>query len=134
MLGRRGVILLSYGTVWALYGYGQLISPPADQRGLQLALNLLSLEVWAGCWIAAGLAAIVSAWLPQGRDAPGFVALLIIVVPWMLSYLLSWWPLATFPRGWVAAAVWVAIAIPVIVVAGWREAPRPKRVGPPYES
>lgn len=134
ILGRRGVILLSYGTVWALYGYGQIISPQTDQRGLAMLLNLLPLEAWAGFWIATGLIAIVSAFLPQGRDAPGFVALVLIVIPWMSSYLLSWWPLQTFPRGWVAAAIWVVIAVPVIVVAGWREPPRPKRVGPLHES
>lgn len=134
VLGRRGVILLSYGTVWALYGYGQLISPQVDQRGLQLLLNVMPLEAWACLWIGTGLAAVVCAFLPQGRDAPGFVSLVLIVIPWMSSYLLSWWPLGTFPRGWVAAAIWVVIAVPVIVVAGWREPPRPKRVGPPYES
>lgn len=133
-LGRRGVILLAYGTVWALYGYGQLITPQPDQRGLDLILRAWPLQVWACLWIAAGLVAVVSAFLPQGRDAPGFVALVLIVIPWMLGYLVSWWPLGTFPRGWVAAAIWAVIAVPVIVVAGWREPPRPKRVGPLHES
>lgn len=128
-LGRRGAILLCYGTVWALYGYGQLISPQPEQRGLDLLLRAWPLSVWAGLWIATGLVAIVAAFLPQGRDAPGFVALVLIVIPWMLSYLLSWWPLQTFPRGWVAAAIWTVIAVPVIVVAGWREPPRPKGTG-----
>ncbi|MFD9444936.1 hypothetical protein [Streptomyces sp. NPDC060001] len=129
ILGRRGAILLSYGTVWSLYGYGQLVSPQPDQRGLRLLLDRLPLDVWASFWIATGLIAIVCAFLPQGRDAPGFVALVLIVIPWMLSYLVSWWPLGTFARGWVAAAIWTVIAVPVIVVAGWREPPRPKRVG-----
>lgn len=126
-LGRRGAILLSYGTVWSLYGYGQLISPQPDQRGLTLAVQMLPLDVWAWLWIAAGLVALVSAWLPQGVDGPGFIALVLIVLPWMTSYLASWM-LGDFPRGWVAGAVWAVIAVPVIVVAGWREAPRPKRV------
>jgi len=133
-LGRRGTILLSYGVVWSLIGYGQIVSPQVDQRGLHLLLGLMPLAAWGWCWIASGLAAIVAAWLPQGKDAIGFVALLVIVMPWMLSYLVSWWPLGTFPRGWAAAAVWTAIAIPVIVVAGWREPSRPKYEGPPYES
>ena len=126
-LGRRGAILLAYGTVWALYGYGQLISPPQAQPGLKLALQMLPLTVWAGLWIATGVLAIGAAFLPQGVDWFGFVALVLIVLPWTLSYLASW-ILGDFPRGWVAAAVWGAIAVPVIVVAGWREAPRPKRV------
>lgn len=125
-LGRRGAILLSYGTVWALYGCGQIISPQPDQRGLSLATNWMSLHTWGWIWITAGLIAAVSAWLPQGVDWPGFLVLPLIVLPWMLSYLASWLQ-GDFPRGWVAAAVWAVIAVPVIVVAGWREPPRPKR-------
>lgn len=128
-LGRRGAILLCYGTVWALYGYGQLITPQPDKRGLDLMLQAWPLQVWACLWIAAGLIAAVAAFLPQGADWFGFVALVVMVLPWMLGYLVSWWPLGTFPRGWVAAVIWGVIAVPVIVVAGWRESPRPKRVG-----
>lgn len=105
MLGRRGAILLSYGTVWALYGYGQIISPQPDQRGLTLAVQMWPLHVWGSLFITAGLMAAVAAWLRQGADWFGFVALVLIVLPWMLSYLASW-VLGDFPRGWVAAAVW----------------------------
>jgi hypothetical protein len=127
LLGRRGAILASYGTMWALYGYGQLISPQPDQRGLTLATQMLPLHVWGWLWIATGLIAIASSWMPQGVDWPGFLALPLIVLPWMLSYLTSWLQ-GDFPRGWVAAAVWAVVAVPVIVVAGWREPLRPKRV------
>ncbi|HEY9374920.1 MAG TPA: hypothetical protein VIU94_41770, partial [Streptomyces sp.] len=94
----------------------------------------MPLQAWGWCWVAAGLVAASAAFLPQGRDAPGFVALVLIVLPWMLGYLLSWWPLGVFPRGWIAAAVYGALTLPVVVVAGWREPPRPKRAEPPYES
>ncbi|MET8826122.1 hypothetical protein ABZX40_13700 [Streptomyces sp. NPDC004610] len=130
VLGRRGAILLSYGTVWALYGYGQLISPQPDQRGLTLAVQLLPLEVWGWLWMVSGIIAVAAAWMPQGVDWPGFLALPLIVLPWMASYLASWLQ-GDFPRGWVAAAVWAAIAVPVLVVAGWREPPRMKRVSGP---
>lgn len=127
MLGRRGAILLSYGTVWGLYGYGLLVSPPIQQPGLNLATNLLPLHAWGGLWITAGLIALASAWLPQGVDWFGFLALPLIVLPWMLSYFTSWLQ-GEFPRGWIASAVWAAIAVPVLVVAGWREPVRPKRL------
>jgi hypothetical protein len=126
-LGRRGAILLCYGTVWALYGYAQLVSPQPDQRGLTLAIQIMPLHVWGWLWIAAGLIALMSAWLPQGADWAGFLALPLIVLPWMLSYLTSWLQ-GDFPRGWVSAAVWAVIAVPVLVVAGWREPLRPKRL------
>jgi hypothetical protein len=83
--------------------------------------------VWGWLFVTAGLCAAVAAFMRQGADWFGFVALVLIVLPWMLSYLASW-ALGDFPRGWVAAAVWAVIAVPVIVVAGWREPPRPKRV------
>ncbi|GGW98538.1 hypothetical protein [Streptomyces chartreusis] len=126
-LGRRGAILLSYGAVWSLYGFAQITSPQPDQRGLQPLLELMSLTVWGWLWVATGLVAIVSAWMPQGRDWPGFLALPLMVLPWMASYLGAW-VAGDFPRGWVAALVWAVIAVPVLVVAGWREPPRMKRV------
>ncbi|MFJ5967872.1 hypothetical protein [Streptomyces sp. NPDC093060] len=126
-LGRRGAILLCYGTVWALYGYGVLISPQPNQLGLNLAIQLLPLQVWGVLWIIAGVIALVSAWLPSGFDWPGFLALPVIVLPWMTSYFVAWLQ-GDFTRGWIAAAVWAAIAVPVLVVAGWPEPPRVKRV------
>lgn len=124
-LGRRGAILLSYGGVWSIIGYGQITAPQPDLRGLRLLLQMMSLDAWGWLWVASGLIAIVSAFLPQGRDWPGFLALPLIVLPWMASYLLAW-IIGDFPRGWVAAVVWAAIAAPVLVVAGWDEPPRSK--------
>lgn len=126
-LGRRGAILLSYGIVWAIIGYGQITSPAPDLRGLRLLLQTMPLEAWGWIWVASGIIAIISAWLPQGRDWPGFLALPLMVLPWMVSYLLAW-IIGDFPRGWVATVVWGAIAAPVLVVAGWREPVRPKRL------
>lgn len=126
-LGRRGAILLCYGIVWSIIGYGQITSPAPDLRGLRLLLQMMSLDAWGWLWVISGLIAIVSAWLPQGKDWPGFLALPLMVLPWAVSYLLSW-IIGDFPRGWVATVVWGAIAAPVLVVAGWREPPRPKRL------
>jgi hypothetical protein len=128
ILGRRGTFLASFGTLWALYGFGQLMEPLPDTRGIRTLLHLMPLDAWAGCWIACGLIAIAASPLPQGRDWIGFPALLLIVAPWMGSYLVSWWPLGDNPRGWVTALIWAVAAVPVIVVAGWREPPRPKEL------
>lgn len=129
MLGRRGAILIAYGLVWSLYGFGQLAAPQPDQRGLTVLLHIWPMPVWAWAWITAGAIALIAAWLPQGRDWWGFLALVVIVIPWTLAYLVSWWPLNEFPRGWIAAAVWAAIAVPIIVAAGWAEPLRPKKGG-----
>lgn len=133
IIGRRGAILSCYGIVWLLIGWGQLVAPQPEQRGLHLLLSWAPLQVWAWGWIAAGLIALVCAWAPPGRDAPGFVALVLIVVPWMASYLASWL-LGEYSRGWAAAAVWAAITVPIMVVLGWPEPPRRKSAEPPYES
>lgn len=127
MLGRRGAILLCYGIVWSIIGYGQITSPAPDLRGLRLLLQMMPLDAWGWLWVVSGLIAVVSAWLPQGKDWLGFLALPLMVLPWAVSYLLAW-IIGDFPRGWVATVVWGAIAAPVLVVAGWREPPRPKRL------
>jgi hypothetical protein len=132
-LGRRGAFLLSFGTVWALIGYGQISSPQPDQRGLHLLLDRVPLVVWGWLWITAGLVAIASAWLRQGSDRFGFFALSLIVTPWLISYLVAWLQ-GTFPRGWIASALYAGLAIGIMVVAGWGEPPRPKREEPPYDS
>src|SRR5262249_52293146 len=131
--GRRGAFLLAFGMVWGLIGYGQISSPPPDQRGLHLLLDRVPLQVWGWLWITAGVVAIVSAWMPQGADRFGFLALSLMVLPWVLSYLFAWWQ-GIFPRGWIAAALYGGLAIGIMVVAGWSEPPRSKRAEPPYES
>lgn len=132
-LGRRGAFLLCFGIVWALIGYGQITSPPHDQRGLSLLTDRVPLEVWGWLWVTAGVVAIVSAWMRQGWDWPGFLALPLIVLPWIISYFVAW-AQGIFPRGWIASALYGALAVGIFVVAGWREPPRPKRAEPPYES
>lgn len=124
-LGRRGAILLCYGGVWAIIGYSQITAPQPDLSGLRLLLQTMPLDAWGSLWVASGGIAIVSAFLPQGRDWLGFLALPLIVLPWMASYCIAW-IIGDFPRGWVAAVVWGAIAAPVLVVAGWGEPPRSK--------
>lgn len=131
-LGRRGAILSCYGLVWILYGFAQITTPQPDQRGLHILLKIMPLERWGWAWIVAGLVAVVCAWAPPGRDAAAFLLLPLIVVPWMSSYLITWL-LGDYPRGWVAAAVWAVITVPVLVVAGWPEPPRCKKAEPPYE-
>lgn len=132
-LGRRGAFLLSFGTVWGLIGYGQITAPQPDQRGLHLLLDRVPLEVWGWLWITSGLVAIVSAFLRQGSDRFGFAALCLILAPWIISYLYAWLQ-GIFPRGWIASALYGALAIGIMVVVGWSEPPRPKREEPPYDA
>lgn len=127
-LGRRGAFLSCYGSIWVLYGAGQLGMPQPDQRGLQPLLALVPLGVWAWCWITAGTIALATAWADTGEDWPGFVALSAIVLPWTVSYLGAW-AIGEYSRGWIAAAVWAVAGTSVLVVAGWPEPPRRKEIG-----
>jgi hypothetical protein len=104
-----------------------ITSPPADRRGLAPLLKVMPLDGWGWLWVITGLVAVAAAFAPQGLDWAGFLALPVIVLPWTGAYIAAWL-MGDYPRGWVAAAVWALIAVPVIVVAGWREPPQVKRV------
>lgn len=129
-LGRRGALLTLKGTIATLYGYGQLVAPAADLRGLCLLLKLMPLQAWAGLWIAAGLGALACAWLPPRWDWPGFLGVWAITAPWSMAYLVAWWPLGEYPRGWVAALIFGAFGFVCLVAIGWDEPPRARTEAP----
>lgn len=119
-VGRRGAVLMLKGVMAALYGYSLLVQPPVDQRGIRLLLDLMPVQAWGWAWIAAGVLAVGCAWRRQGRDWPGFPAVLVVVVPWSLGSLASWW-LYDNPRGWASAAIWAAFGGVTAIVAAWPE-------------
>lgn len=119
-VGRRGAVLTLKGIMALLYGYGLLVQPIQDTRGVRLLLQLMPLQAWAWTWVAAGSVAIVCAWLRPGRDWPGFAAIYLIVSPWSLAYLTSWW-LYGNPRGWAAAVIWAAFGGVAAICAAWPE-------------
>lgn len=128
-LGRRGALLTLKGIIATLYGYGQLVEPLRDRRGLCLLLKLLPLEAWAAAWMTAGIIALVCAWLPPRKDWPGFLAVWAITAPWSMSFLVAWWPLGEYPRGWVAALIFGSFGAVCLVAIGWEEPPaRTERV------
>lgn len=119
-VGRRGAVLSLKGVMCVLYGYSLLVQPPVDRRGIRLLLDLMPVQAWGWAWIAAGVLAVGCAWRRQGRDWPGFPAVLLVVVPWSTGSLVSWW-LYDNPRGWASAAIWAAFAGVTAIVAAWPE-------------
>lgn len=119
-VGRRGAVLTLKGLMCALYGYGLLVQPPSDTRGIRLLLDLWPLRAWGWVWVAAGVLAMGCAWLRQGRDWLGYPAILAVVAPWSLGALTSWW-LYDNPRGWVSAVIWAAFGGVTAIVAAWPE-------------
>lgn len=128
-LGRRGAILTLKGTISTLYGYAQVVQPTGDPDGLALLLKAWPLAIWGWLWVAAGVIALVCAWLPSRWDWPGFLAVWLMATPWAMAYLLSWWPLGQSPHGWVPAVIWGAFGSVCLVVIGWDEQP-PRRTEP----
>ncbi|MFI1287467.1 hypothetical protein ACH4VM_02965 [Streptomyces sp. NPDC020792] len=131
-LGRRGALLTLKGTIAVLYGYGQIAQPLPNPRGLHLLLKAAPIDAWGWAWIAAGVTALVCAWLPQRRDWPGFLAVWLIGSAWAMAYLVAWWPLDEYPRGWVPAVIFGAFGAVCLVAIGWDEPPA--RSEPPREN
>lgn len=121
-IGRRGVVLGALGLIWGLYGFAQYAAPPpqASQNGLYLLTLILPYQYWALLWVTAAFISFSATFRTRG-DTYGFVALLIPPLLWTSVYFVSWWPLAVFERGWVAALVWAAMAAVILVTAGWPE-------------
>ena len=126
-IGRRGAVLALLGGIAALYGYALIQQPIPSRVGLELLLHVMPMTGWAATLIAAGCLAIVCALVRQGRDWPGYVALVVVWTPWSLSFLTSWWPLGDNPRGWISAAIFGALALIPAVAVGWPEPPEEPR-------
>jgi hypothetical protein len=126
-VGHRGALLILLGGIALLYGLSLITTPPPPHPpGLRLLLGLMDLHKWGATLAIAGTLAMVCSPLRQGRDWPGFAALVLVWLPWSLSYLVSWWPQGENHRGWVSALVFLALAGVPAVGAGWEE-PRVRR-------
>lgn len=132
-MGHRGALLTLLGGIAILYGISLMTVPPSPpQLGLRFLLAFMSLHGWGTTLITAGSVALVCAPLRQGRDWPGFTALVLIWLPWSLSYFVSWWPQGENPRGWVTCMIFAAFAAVPAVGATWDEpepVPRTARRG-----
>lgn len=129
-VGHRGALLTLLGTIAALYGVSLWTVPPVPRPlGMHLLLGVMPLHCWGTSLVAAGAVAVACAPLRPGRDWPGFSALVLIWLPWSLSYLASWWPEGDNPRGWVSALIFAAFAAVPAVGATWDEEAAPRSGG-----
>lgn len=122
-LGRRGAFLLAFGTAWAVYGCGLLSAGPtfAQSRGLTVLTRIAPIDVWSWLWIVAGLVALATAFVASpGGDTAGFVGAVLPPLAWAVAYLLAWL-LGDYPRGWITAGPWAAIAVTAMIAAGTPE-------------
>lgn len=125
-VGHRGSMLILLGSVALLYGIGLVTLPPAPPPlGWRLLQHMMPMHCWGVTLMVTGAAAIACAPVRQGRDWPGWVALVLVWTPWSLSYLVSWWPQGENPRGWITALLFAALAGMPAVGARWDEPDRP---------
>lgn len=121
-VGRRGVFLFLFGVVYLLiaYSYTGVKVTPQVRMALRLALNVAPLSAYAWAWAAAGALSVVCGLFCPGRKAIGFIAAVVMPVLWAVVYLAAWID-GDIPRGWVTAALFVALGGAVAVVAGMPE-------------
>lgn len=119
-VGRRGAVLLLKGGMALLYGYSQLVAPPASTASIRLLLLGMPQHGWAWLWIAAGAIALVCSLAREGRDWLGFAAVYLVASAWACSALASWW-LYDNPRGWISALIWAAYGGVAAIVVAWPE-------------
>ncbi|MFB4275720.1 hypothetical protein ACBJ59_10545 [Nonomuraea sp. MTCD27] len=118
-VGRRGAALLFFALLDIIYAASLTTAPP---NGPYLFLDsLMPLSTWASIWACVGGLCAIQAFVVTDRVA--FAAASALKVVWGLTQLLGWM-FGEIPRGYVAAAVWLAFAAFVQVIAGWQEPPR----------
>lgn len=122
-IGRRGAALLFFAFLDTVYCWS-LLDPSASARRSSAFLflgDVAPLWTWAAAWGAVGATCLVCAFLR--RDEVAFSAAISLKVMWGLLFV-GGWLFAGVERGYVSAAVWIALALLVGLLAGWPEPPR----------
>lgn len=120
-LGRRGAVLCSFGFIWILIGFGYYTIPPlgVTLAGLAAIVQVMALKYWGLVWVAAGLTGMVAAFCATGRDMFGFVALSLMPLAWSVSFMIAF--LSGNGRAGLSASIFLALLVPLFIVAGWPE-------------
>lgn len=125
-VGHRGAVLLFFALLDFAYA-GSIAKPPAEAaRSATVAFiaHVLPLPAWATLWAVAGLVLLVGAF--RRHDSLAYATAAGIKTLWGGLFLFGWL-LAGLDRGWVAAIVWLAMAVMLLIVATWPEPPSVER-------
>ncbi len=119
-VGHRGAALLFFAFLDLVYAGSLGWAPPSVRETPAYAwlTSYLPLWAWAGLWAAVGLLCLVQAFLREDRAA--FACESLLNVGWGVLHVAGWL-LDVVPRGYVSAAVWLALAGFVQVIASWPE-------------
>jgi hypothetical protein len=121
-IGRRGSALLFFAFLDLVYAYS-LAAPTAEARRtvtLAYIAYVAPLWAWSVLWGLVGAICLVQAFISHDRVA--FSATMGLKVLFGLT-VLSGWLAGAIERGYVGAAIWLALAGWVYIISTWPEPP-----------
>jgi hypothetical protein len=135
-LGRRGMLLLLFGTAWMLVGITGIIFPQdrfsSPGIGPDMWLQILDGRELNLFWIVSGVIAFTIGALHDRRiinrhEALGWNAILTMPLVWMVCFI---WSFAAWvntdgeagrANGLYGFIVWLVISFVIMIIAGWPE-------------
>lgn len=103
-----------------IYSWSLLTLPPEAKAAAtyQYVGGTVPLAAWAALWATVGLICLASAFVR--RDYAGFTAAIALKIIWGIVYLAGDIAGEIF-RGWVAASIWWAMSLLILLISGWPE-------------
>jgi hypothetical protein len=120
ILGRRGLALMFFGLLDVVYAFS-LANPDQVSRSTPFfawLADIAPLGWWSLLWILTAAACLIFAF--RVKDRIGFACAIFLKVLWGLVSL-GGWLFGNVDRGYVSAAIWLALAGFVWVLSGWPE-------------
>lgn len=138
--GRRGGVLILFGTVWLAVGTSFALVPATNRfsaTGDSGPLTFADSRPWPGIfWLACGIIALVNGLIRRkvsNEDAIGFTALGLPAVVWTVLYgwsTIAWlvWRIAHDPpppygrpQAFLGMVLFAVLAAAVTVISGWKD-------------
>lgn len=114
-VGKRGTVLLFCALLDEVYAYSLIDQPAIVRRSYEL---IMPWQAWAVLWGSVGLLCLAQAFTLRDRIAFGAAA--AIKWAWGTTALVAWLA-GEFPRGWLAAMVWIAFGAMISTISTWTE-------------
>lgn len=117
---RHDVILCVGGLLYALVGFYYIASRNAQSRflSLEILLRVAPMTFWGGCFIFAGVLAIISSRWPPFAETWGYVVFTSISAGWAAAYLMSMLFGDAPSTNWISTIVWGLFAFIWWAVSG----------------
>jgi hypothetical protein len=121
-LGRRGSILLAFGIMETLYGWGIATDPRYGiVRGVGVLTHMLPMPWWGSLWMLCGVVAIALSFEPRPRwDRWGYAGATVPMTLWSLANLVAWLS-GEFGQAWTSFCTWGAFVYILMRINRWPE-------------